>query len=271
LQIIRYLNRDKAKRHKISLKVGAIFALVIALEFLILGAGSRAAERPIRIAADKLMAEYQNNQIAANARYKDKSLAVTGIVANVGKDIGDTVYVTLETGVMVFKIQCFFKKGDDTALAQIVSGVQVTVIGRCDGKVEEGNILLKECALKGQLKKTQEAAVGYFKLGNTYHGLGDYQQAIKDFDRAIELDPKLAEAYWGRGNTYHALGDYQQAIKDFDRAIELDPRFAEAYRCRGKTYNELGNRQQAIEDWKAAAKSGDEAAQDILRSKKIKW
>ena len=271
MQIIRYLNRDKAKRHKISLKVGAIFALVIALEFLILGAGSRAAERPIRIAADKLMAEYQNNQIAANARYKDKSLAVTGIVANVGKDIGDTVYVTLETGVMVFKIQCFFKKGDDTALAQIVSGVQVTVIGRCDGKVEEGNILLKECAFKGQLKKTQEAAVGYFKLGNTYHGLGDYQQAIKDFDRAIELDPKLAEAYWGRGNTYHALGDYQQAIKDFDRAIELDPRFAEAYRCRGKTYNELGNRQQAIEDWKAAAKSGDEAAQDILRSKKIKW
>jgi tetratricopeptide (TPR) repeat protein len=234
---MRYLKRDKATRHKVSLKVGAIFALVIALEFLILGAGSRAAERPIRIAADKLMAEYQNNQIAANARYKDKSLAVTGIVANVGKDIGDTVYVTLETGVMVFKIQCFFKKGGDTALAQIVSGVQLTVIGRCDGKVEEGNILLKECALKGQLKKTQE----------------------------------LAEAYWGRGNTYHELGDYQQAIKDFDRAIELDPRFAEAYRCRGKTYNELGNRQQAIEDWKAAAKSGDEEAQDILRSKKIKW
>ncbi len=237
MQMIRYLDRDKATRHKISLKVGAIFALLIALEFLILGAGSRAAERPIRIAADELMAEYQNNQIAADTRYKDKSLAVTGIVANVGKDIGDTVYVALETRAMIFKIQCFFKKGDDTALVQIGSGVQVTVIGRCDGKDEEGNILLKECALKGQLKKIQEAAVGYFKLGNTYHGLGDYQQAIKDFDRAIELDPK----------------------------------FAEAYRCRGKTYNELGNRQRAIEDWKAAAKSGDKEAQDILRSKKIKW
>jgi len=271
LQIIRSLNRDRARRHKISLKVGTIFALVIALEFLILDAGSRAAERPISIAADKLMAEYQNNQIAANARYKDKSLAVTGIVANVGKDSGDAVYVTLETGVMVFKIQCFFTKGDDTALAQIVSGIQVTVIGRCEGKVEEGNILLKECALKGQSKKIHEAAVGYFKLGNTYHGLGDYQQAIKDFNRAIELDPKLAEAYWGRGNTYHELADYQQAIKDFNRAIELDPMFAEAYRCRGNTYNELGNRQQAIEDWKAAAKSGDEGAQDILRNKKIKW
>jgi len=110
-------------------------------------------------------------------RYKDKLLAVTGIVANVDKDIGDTGYVALETGVMIFKIQCFFEKGDDAGLAQLCSGVQVTIIGRCEGKVKEGNIVLKKCALKGQSKKIQEAAVGYYHLGNTYHGLGDYQQA----------------------------------------------------------------------------------------------
>ena len=237
MQIIRYLNRDKATMHKISLKVRAIFALVIALGFLILGATSRAAEKPIRIAANKLMAEYQKNEIAADERYKGKLLAVTGIVANVGKGIDDTAYVALVTGDMIFKIQCFFEKKDNAALAQLGSGVEVTVIGWCDGKIKEGNVVLKKCALKAQLVKTQDAAVGYCNLGNTYHGLGDYQQAIKDFDRAIELDPKLAEAYWDRG----------------------------------KTYNELGNRQQAIEDWKEAAKSGDEEAQDILRSKKIKW
>ena len=271
MQIIRYTNYDKSTGHKIGLKVGAIFALVIVLGFLILSAGSRAAESPISIAADKLMTAYLNNEIAAAARYKDKLLAVTGIVANVGKDIGDTFYVTLETRVMIFKIQCFFEKGDDTGIAQLCSGVQVTIIGRCEGKVKEGNILLKKCALKGQSKKIQEAAVGYCHLGNTYYGLGDYQQAIKDFDRAIELDPKLADAYWGRGKTCHGFGDYRQAIKDFDRAIELDPKLAEAYRDRGKTYNELGGYQQAIEDWKKAAKLGDEEAQDILRSKEIKW
>ena len=42
---------------KISLNVNAIFALVIALEFLIPGAASRAAEKPIKIAADQLMAD----------------------------------------------------------------------------------------------------------------------------------------------------------------------------------------------------------------------
>ena len=64
---------------------------------------------------------------------------------------------------------------------------------------------------------------------------------------------------------------YQRAIEDFDQAIKLDPKFAEAYWDRGKTYNELGNRQQALEDWKAAAKLGNEQAQDILKSKEIKW
>jgi tetratricopeptide (TPR) repeat protein len=271
MQIICYPNRDKATEHKIGLKAVTIFALVISLEFLILGVSLGAAEKPTRIPADKLMTAYLNDEIAADAQYKGKLLAVTGNVATVGKDSGGTVYVTLETGVMVFKIQCFFKKEDDTAFAQIGSGVQVTIIGRCDGKLKEGNVLLKDCTLKGQLEKKQEAAVGYCDLGNSYHGLGDYQQAIKDFDRAIELDPKLAEAYWGRGKTYHGLGDYQQAIKDFDRAIELDPKLAEAYWDRGKTYNELGKYQQAIENWKRAAQLGNEGARDLLRSKEIKW
>ena len=271
MQIICYPSRDWTPREKIGLKVGALLALVIGLEIFILVARLGAEEKPIRVAADKLMTAYINNGIAADAQYKGKLLAVTGNVAAIGKDSGDTVYVTIETGVMVFKIQCFFNKGNDTAFAPIVSGVQVTIIGRCEGKLKEGNIVLKDCTLKGQLEKTQEAAAGYYDLGNSYHGLGDYQQAIKDFDRAIELDPQLAEAYWGRGRTYHGLGDYQQAIKDFDRAIELDPKLAEAYWDRGKTYNDLGKHQQAIDDWKRAAQLGNEGAKDFLRSKEIKW
>jgi tetratricopeptide (TPR) repeat protein len=162
---------------------------------------------------------------------------------------------------MICKIQCFFEKGNDTGLAQLCNGVQVTIIGRCEGKVKEGNILLKKCAFKGQSEKIQEAAVGYCNLGNNYQEVGDYQQAIKDFDRAIELDPKLAGAYWGRGKTYHEVGDYQQAIKDYDRAIALNPKLRGAYWSRGKTYQELGNQQQAKEDFKTAGKLPDEEPQ----------
>lgn len=71
-------------------------------------------------------------------------------------------------------------------------------------------------------------------------------QAINDFDRATELNPKYAEAYNNRGNAYKLLDNQKQAISDYDRAIEISPNFAEAYYNRGIIYNRLGNQRQAI-------------------------
>ena len=56
------------------------------------------------------------------------------------------------------------------------------------------------------------------------------------YNRAIELDPDLAEAYSNRGHTYHDLGDYEQAIADYNRAIELyeaEGRLEETEKVRG--------------------------------------
>lgn len=50
---------------------------------------------------------------------------------------------------------------------------------------------------------------------------GQIESAIKDFDKAIELDPSLAEAYYDRGLAYSELNQYEKAIKDYDKAIEL--------------------------------------------------
>ena len=50
-----------------------------------------------------------------------------------------------------------------------------------------------------------------------------YDEALADFNRAIELDPEDAWALAGRGETYWAMGRYDQALADYDRAIELDP------------------------------------------------
>jgi tetratricopeptide (TPR) repeat protein len=47
----------------------------------------------------------------------------------------------------------------------------------------------------------------------------DYQNAIRSYDRAIEINPNLAVAYYNRGNAYSDLKDYQNAIRSYDRAI----------------------------------------------------
>ena len=47
-------------------------------------------------------------------------------------------------------------------------------------------------------------------------------QAIADFDRAIELDPNQSWAHYFRGLAYHELGGFSQSSADLKKAIELD-------------------------------------------------
>jgi len=60
-------------------------------------------------------------------------------------------------------------------------------------------------------------------------------------------------------------------IKDFNKAVELNPQDAKAYGGRGGCYGSIGNYKQAIMDIKTAAKLGDENAQEFLGRKGIKW
>ena len=56
----------------------------------------------------------------------------------------------------------------------------------------------------------------------------DYQSAIDDYTKAIEIDPSDAHYYYSRGNAKEKLEDYQGAIDDWNKAIELDPALANA-------------------------------------------
>ena len=88
------------------------------------------------------------------------------------------------------------------------------------------------------------------RLGPTTHK-GDYDRAIADFDRAIQLKPDDAVAYANRGWAYDDKGDYDRAIADFDRAIQLKPDYADAYAGRGWAYAK-GDYDRAIADYDRA-------------------
>ena len=107
----------------------------------------------------------------------------------------------------------------------------------------------------------------YSNRGAAYAALGNQKQAIIDYDRAIESNPKYALTYYNRGTAYATLGNQKQAIEDFNRVIAINPKFASAYRNRAFSYNKLGNQQQAYEDLKTAAMLGDEAAQNFLKTR----
>ena len=63
----------------------------------------------------------------------------------------------------------------------------------------------------------------FIKSGKAKFIQGYYRGAIADYDRAIMLNPSLAEAHYNQGVAKSKLGDHDGAEADRQRAIELDP------------------------------------------------
>jgi tetratricopeptide (TPR) repeat protein len=63
----------------------------------------------------------------------------------------------------------------------------------------------------------------YLNRGWAYLNNNDPDTAIKDFDRSISIDPKLAETYFGRGNAWLKKADPQRALADAKEALKLQP------------------------------------------------
>ena len=81
----------------------------------------------------------------------------------------------------------------------------------------------------------------------------DWNGALADLDRAIELEPDDPVAHYERALTLDLLEDYDAAIAALTTALDLDPEYADAYDLRGFVYSErLGRPDLAIADYQAA-------------------
>ena len=85
-----------------------------------------------------------------------------------------------------------------------------------------------------------------------YRNLDQLEKAVADYSKAIELNPNFDEAYNNRGIANVKLGRIQQAVTDYDKAIELNPKLAEAYNNRANAYVRLRRFEQAISDYTKA-------------------
>lgn len=92
--------------------------------------------------------------------------------------------------------------------------------------------------LGGNHRRPEEPrdAIGFHARGNRYSRNGEYERAIEDYSRAVELDGAFAEAYYDRGFSFYEVGLYEEAITDLSRAIELNPEAAQYYGQRSLVY-----------------------------------
>lgn len=106
----------------------------------------------------------------------------------------------------------------------------------------------------------------YLQKGLDKYVERNYIEAIRFYDKSIELNPNNPIAFHQRGLAKGLLNDFGGALFDLNRAIELDPNYAQAYSNRGSIKIRMGKPDDGCEDYNTALRLGyDDANLEIQK------
>ena len=110
-----------------------------------------------------------------------------------------------------------------------------------------------------------EICLVYSMRGNAKRNLGDFEGAISDQNKALDFDPLYADGYFNRGIAKFKKGDFDGAIQDYSQVLKINPKDSDAFFNRANVKKEIGDMKDACEDWRKAADLGDDDATKFLR------
>jgi tetratricopeptide (TPR) repeat protein len=87
----------------------------------------------------------------------------------------------------------------------------------------------------------------------SHYEQGKPDLALSDYNKALNINPRYAEAYLNRGILYAGQGKLDLALSDFNQAININPGDAWAYVRRGILYYSRLEREKASRDLRQAA------------------
>ncbi len=90
------------------------------------------------------------------------------------------------------------------------------------------------------------------RTGNYRLEDGQYEEAVKEFSKALEKNPEHAMARLGLAVTYMQMDKDDEAMQEFNLVIENNPELAPAYADRGILYDRMGEFRKALADYKKA-------------------
>ncbi len=94
--------------------------------------------------------------------------------------------------------------------------------------------------------------VTYENRGVIYFNQGRFAEALADFNKSIDMDPKYFLTYTKRAWVYKQLHNHEAALADLERAEQLAPNFPDIYVMRGRIWMELGNHEKAFKNFEHA-------------------
>lgn len=91
-----------------------------------------------------------------------------------------------------------------------------------------------------------------YDKGNGLESSGRYEEAIKSYNRILELKPDYVAAWYHKGLSLYNLKKYQDALSSYDKALEIEPKNANAWNNKGLSLAELRKYEDAISSYDKA-------------------
>lgn len=109
------------------------------------------------------------------------------------------------------------------------------------------------------IEKNPKDANAYFNRAHIQQKIGGRNlQVIFDYTKAIEFNPKDNQAYMNRGVANLSLGNKTDAMNDYLKSIEIDPEYPIVYENLGNLYELQSDSTKACENWRKSLKMGNE-------------
>ena len=149
----------------------------------------------------------------------------------------------------------------ELAVAWVGKGDALNKTGQND-EARKAFVKAVEASEKALVKDTGDISLVLLKAGAQFKS-NEYEEAIKSYDRAIEMSSSPASFYaasaWiGKGDALRAQGKNAEAMQAYDKAIYLNPMYSDAWHGKGEAQRALGLVQDAFESSYVAEKLGYE-------------
>ena len=106
------------------------------------------------------------------------------------------------------------------------------------------------------IRSEPQTAVDYYNRGVIYHNKKEYDLALSDYNKALEINPNLTEAYANRGGIFKEKGQCIKAISDYTTATKKYNKEAPLYYHRAMCYYAEKNIKNALDDITVAKNLG---------------
>ncbi|MEE9559124.1 MAG: tetratricopeptide repeat protein [Candidatus Brocadiales bacterium] len=115
------------------------------------------------------------------------------------------------------------------------------------GRYDEAALVYRNAA--GMYPQNESKALMHYRIADIMVEDGMLVSAIVEYEKAIELDPRLARAYTGLGVVYDKKGQLEKAVAKHKKALEVDPNLAVAHKNLGMSYHKQGLGREARKEF----------------------